>query len=113
VTKAFRVLLAGLALCGAANAFAEPRIDLAVVPAWSGWARPGRPTEVDLRLTSSAATPATVDAAAGRQTVRARVELEPGRTLRLPLPLASPQGATVEVTLPGGTKIRREVRIAL
>ena len=73
-----RLLLLILALCGIAQAATPPRIDLTVTPAWKGWSRPGRATELDIRLSTDAATPAMVDVAAGRHTVRASWSCSPG-----------------------------------
>ena len=55
-----RLLLLGLALCCLASASAQPRIELSAAPAWKGWTRPGRTTEIDIRLTSDVETRASV-----------------------------------------------------
>jgi hypothetical protein len=89
--------LLGLALCGIADAIAQPRLDLAVTPAWSGWSRPGRATEVDVRLTSSAATQATLEIVAGRQTVRAQVGPAEALTVSATLPLAASERRDVVI----------------
>jgi len=74
-----RRLLLGLALCGIAHASPPPRIDLEATPAWKGWVRPGRSTELEIRVGTDAATRATLEVVAGRQTVRSDIELQPGR----------------------------------
>ena len=81
-----RLLLLGLALCGIAHAATQPRIDLTVTPAWKGWSRPGRSSEVDIRLRADTAMAATLEVVAGRQSVRTELELQPGRALRLHIP---------------------------
>lgn len=104
--------LLGLALCGIANAIAQPHIDLAVTPAWSGWTRPGRATEVDIRLTADAAMRATLEVVTGRQTVRADLDLQPGRVLRLHVPVSSAEAIAVSAGSPAGQPERRDVGIA-
>jgi hypothetical protein len=104
--------LLGLALCGVADAIAPSQIDLAVTPAWNGWTRPGQATEVDIRLAADVATQATLDVAAGRQVVRANVDLEPGRGVRLQVPIESAEEVAVSAGSPGGPPQRREIRIA-
>ncbi len=107
------VLLVGLALVCHAQAFAQARIELAAVPAWSGWARSGRATEVDVRLSSSTATLATLEVAVGRQTTHVEVRLEPGRTVQLHLPVVPARDLTVSLVSPAALRQRREVRVSL
>jgi len=107
-----RLPLLGLALCGIAHAIAQPRIDLAATPAWNGWTRPGRATEVDIRLTVDVATRATLDVVAGRQVVRADLDLEPGRVVRLHVPVGTAEGVAVRAGSLTGLPERRDVRIA-
>ncbi len=102
----------GLALCSIAEAIAQPRIDLAVAPAWNGWTRPGRTTELDIRLTTGAATRATLDIVAGRQTVRAELDLEPGRVVRLQVPVDSAERFEVSAGSPAAPAERRDVGMA-
>lgn len=103
--------LVGLALCGVTDATAQPRLDLAAAPAWSGWSRAGRATEIDVRLSADAATRVGLDVEAGSQRVHADVDLEPGRTLRLHVPI----GSAGEVAVSAGAAAslqRRDLRIA-
>lgn len=85
--RGLRVL--ALALCGIAEATAQPRIELTLAPAWDGWSRPGRVTEIDVRLQADTAARATLQIVAGRETVRAPLELQAGRTLRLHVPVGA------------------------
>lgn len=101
-----------LALCGITQAVAQPRIDLTATPAWNGWTRPGRATEVDIRLSADVATRATLDIVAGREVVRADLDLEPGRIARLQVPIDSAEEVAVSVGLPDSPPQRREVRFA-
>ena len=94
------------------DAIAQPRIDLTATPAWNGWTRPGRATEVDIRVSADTATRATLDVEAGRQVVRANLDLEPGRIVRLQVPIESAEEVAVSVGSPAAPPQRREVRIA-
>jgi hypothetical protein len=107
-----RLLLLGLALCGAVHAADAPRLDLTVRPAWQGWARPGRTSEIEIRLGSDATTRASLDIVAGLQTVHAEVDLQPGRVVRLHLPLSSIEGITVSATSPAGPPQHRDIALA-
>jgi hypothetical protein len=69
-------------------------------------------TEVDVRLSSDIATRATLDVAAGRQVVRANLDLEPGRVVRLQVPIESAEGVAVSAVSPAAPPQRRDVRIA-
>ena len=104
--------LLGLALCGVTDAIEQPRIDLTATPAWNGWARPGRATEVDIRLSADVATRATLDVVAGREVVRANLDLEPGRIVRLQVPVDSSGEVAVSAGSPAVPPQRRDVRIA-
>jgi hypothetical protein len=106
------LLLLGLALCVLAHGATPPRVDLSATAAWKAWSRPGRATEVDIRLSSDAATRVIVDVVAGRQTVRAELDLEPGRVARLQVPVASTERISVSAAAPGGSPARREVAVA-
>jgi hypothetical protein len=106
------LLLIGLALCGLAHAIEPPRIDLTAAPAWKGWSRPGRATEIDIRVTADTPTKTTLEVAAGRQVVRAELDLQPGRTVRLQIPVASTERIALTVGAPAASAVRRDVGIA-
>ncbi len=114
------LLLPGLALCGIAQAAAPPRIELTATPAWQGWSRPGRSTEIDIRVSTDTAVLATIEVMAGRQTVHSDLELQPGRVSRLHIPVGSAGTGAVTVMLtvtpdagsPAGPPKRRELVIA-
>jgi hypothetical protein len=106
------LLLLGLALCAVTDAIAQPRIDLAATPAWNGWTRPGRATEVDIRLSADVAMRATLDVVAGPEVVRADLDLEPGRIARVQVPIDSAEEVAVSVGSPALPSQRRDVRIA-
>jgi hypothetical protein len=106
------LLLLGLALCGPADAAAPPQIDLTATPAWKGWSRPGRPSEVDIRLSTDAATAATVEVVAGRQSVYTELDLQPGRTVRLHVPVGPAARVVVSVRPSTGATQRRELSLS-
>lgn len=107
-----RLLLLGIALCGIAHADAPARIELSATPAWKGWARPGRATEVDIRLSTDVATRATLDVVAGRQSVRAELDLQPGRVTRLQVPVSSAERVAVSVASSAGPPQRLDIGLA-
>jgi hypothetical protein len=118
-----RRLLLGLALCGIAHAQTPAPIELAVTPALKGWSRPGRASELDIRLSSTAATHATLDLVAGKLTVHTELDLVPGRVERLHIPLAAVAAAVTVTAIsvpsvasagpPTGRPERRDIGIAL
>jgi hypothetical protein len=107
-----RLLLLAFALCCMARASAEPRIELTVNPAWKGWTRPGRTTEVDIRLSSDAAAQVALDVAAGRASVGSTVVLQPGRVARLQVAVDSVPAIGVTAQVPPGPPTRRGVTLA-
>lgn len=107
-----RLLLLGLAFCCITHATAEPRIELAATPAWKGWSRPGRTTELDIRLSADAAMPASLDVAGGRQSTAASIELQPGRVARLQVAVPSAPSVVVSAQSPSAPGVRRAVAMA-
>jgi len=107
-----RLLLLGLALCCLASASAEPRVELSAAPAWKGWTRPGRTTEIDIRLQSDVETRASLDVATGRESVGAAVELQPGRVARLQIAIRSAPASAVSVRVTPGPPTARDVTLA-
>ncbi len=101
-----------LALCGVTDATAQPRIELAATPAWGGWSRAGRETEIDVRLSADAATRATLDVEAGRRLVHADLDLQPGRPLRVEVPIGSAEDVVVSAGAAAAPAQRRDLRIA-
>jgi len=106
-----RIPLLALALSAAPGAVAAPQVEL--TPAWAGWSRPGRVTEVGVRVRADAATRGTVEIAAGREAVRTPVELAAGETLQLEVPVASAALLEVAVELDGAPRERREQVLSL
>lgn len=105
-------LLLGLVLCCVAQASAETSVELTLTPAWKGWSRPGRTTEIDVRMSSDAALHASLEVSAARQSTTAALELQPGRVARLQIAVGSAPAINVRVDSAGAPTLQREVRIA-
>lgn len=96
-----------------AQAADAPRVELDVAPAWKAWSRPGRVTELDVRVSSDAVARVVVDVVAGPQTLRAEIELQPGRVQRLQFPVRPAGTVAVSVGPPAAPAQRREVGLAM
>ncbi|MDE2614233.1 MAG: hypothetical protein KGL78_12380 [Burkholderiales bacterium] len=103
-----RPLLA-LALGAAALTASAAGFDLAAAPAWQGWSRAGRATELDVRVTSDTATGARLEVSAGNQRVQAALDLQPGRPLRLHVPVAAAERVELVLQSAGGQTRRLQV----
>jgi hypothetical protein len=108
-----RRLLLALAFCGVAHAAPPPHIELVAAPAWKGWTRPGRVTEIDIRLRTDTTTHVMIDVAAGRQSARAELDLQPGRVEQLQVPMPSVQQVTVSARTSNGSPQRSDIVISL
>ncbi len=95
------LLLSGLALCGLAQAATSPRLELTATPAWQGWSRPGRSSEIDIRISSDSPLRAKLELRTEHQTVHSEIELQPGRVVRLHVPVSSVGTGAVRVALAG------------
>ncbi len=105
-------LLLALVLCGAAHAHASPRVELTATPAWQGWTRPGRTTEVEVRVSSDTATRATLAVAAGLRSVHAQIDLQPGRGVRLQVPVPAATVVSASLATADGATQQRELALA-
>lgn len=103
--------LLALALSAAPVAGAAPQVEL--TPAWAGWSRPGRVTEVGVRVRADAATRGALEIVAGSQSVRTPVNLAAGETLRLEVPVASTAILESFLEVEGTPRERREHALAL
>lgn len=106
------LLWLGLATGLAPPAAAAPRIEWSAVPAWQGWSRPDRVTELDIRLAADAATAATLELRAGAQVQQVAIDLQPARPLRLRLSVPAAPVVTLQLDAPGGPALRRDVVLA-
>src|SRR5574340_866304 len=109
-----RALLLGAATCCLAHAAAAaPRLELTLSAPWKGWSRPGRTTEVDVRVNTDSATHASIELAAGKLSVRTELDLQPGRAVRLQIPVPAAERIAVRAAAPGAAAVQREIDIAL
>ncbi len=106
------LLLLGLVFASLARAAEPPGLELTATPAWKGWTRPGRTTELDLRLSAGSATRAQLDVSAGRLAVHSEVDLEPGRVVRLHVPVPWSESLVVSAATPAAGALRREVTLS-
>jgi hypothetical protein len=111
-------LLGGLAVCvlalglaGAAQA-ADP-LDVEVIPAWDGWSRPGRLTEVEVRLRSRRSEAVDVVLAANGDRVRTRLALDAGQASVNHIPLRAAETVTTAVRRNGKARASLESRLSL
>ena len=111
-------LLGGLAaialavgLAGAAQA-ADP-LDVEVLPAWDGWSRPGRVTEVEVRLRSQRREAVEVVLAADGASVRTPIALEAGQSSTNHIPLRAAETITTAVRRNGKVRASLESRLSL
>ncbi|EHR70343.1 hypothetical protein BurJ1DRAFT_1475 [Burkholderiales bacterium JOSHI_001] len=112
MTRRLLPLLLGLALCCGGPAGAAPRIELSATPAWKGWSRPGRGTELDLRVGSDTALSATLQVQAGAVGLHTALDLQPGRPQRLRLAVPAASGITLTLQAPGGVVVTRELSLS-
>ena len=103
--------LQALALAAALAAPSADALELEAAPAWQGWSRPGRTTELELSLAGSGHV--TITVVADRQRVTTTVAPEPGRPARLRLPVVAASVVAVSAATPAGGTVRVSVPLAL
>jgi hypothetical protein len=103
--------LLALALSAAPDAGAAPQVEL--TPAWAGWSRPGRMTEVALRVRTDAVTRGSIGIAAGAQSLHAPVNLAAGESLDLDVTLASAESLEVTIDLDDAPRAARRQSLSL
>lgn len=103
--------LLALALLAAPAAGAAPQVEL--TPAWAGWSRPGRVTEVGVRVRTDAPTRGTIEIAAGSQSIRTPVNLGAGEALALEVPVAAATTLEVTIDLEGAPRESRAQALSL
>lgn len=99
-------------LAWAAAALSSP-LQVEATSAWGGWSRPGRTTEVGLRLTSPSRTTAQVTITSGGQEVHSSVNLEPGEPLSLSVPVRASERVTARIAPDGVGRPQADVALAL
>jgi hypothetical protein len=107
--------LALLAVLGAASDAARSAtpLDLEAVPAWGGWTRPGRITELDVRLRSQQRDSVRVTLNSGSSRIRTVVQLEPGQQSSSAIPVRAAEVIGVGVGRARDLNASRTVRLAL
>jgi hypothetical protein len=78
---------------------APPEIE--AVPAWGGWSRPGRISELEIRLVSQRRETATITIRSASGLIRSTVDLAPGTAGRLAVPVSAEESIVVEVARDG------------
>lgn len=104
-----RRLLIAAALAAAGLPGVAAPLELGAELALNGWARPGRVAEVDVTLSAAAPMRATLEVQAGAHRSRAELELQPGRTQRLSVPVPATAPVLVSLSAPGVAPLRREL----
>jgi hypothetical protein len=105
------IALLALALTATPDAGAAPQVEL--TPSWAGWSRPGRATEVGVRVRTDAATRGAVEIVAGAQSVRMPVNLAAGETREVWVPVTSAAALEVRIDLDGAQPQSRTQSLAL
>jgi hypothetical protein len=105
-------LLAALGVVSHAARSATP-LDLDVVPAWDGWTRPGRITELEVRLRSQQQDTVRVTLTSGASRVRTAVPLEPGQQSSSAIPVPAAEVIGVGVGRARDPNASRAIRLAL
>jgi hypothetical protein len=105
------IALLALALSATPVAGAAPQVEL--TPAWAGWSRPGRMTEVAVRVRADAAARGAIEIAAGAQSARTPVSLAAGESLQLEVPVASAESLEVTIDIDGAPRESRTQVLSL
>jgi len=103
--------LTTLALAAALAAPAAGALELTATPAWQGWSRPGRTTEIELRVAGSGNV--TITVVADRHRATAATAPEPGRPTRMRLPVEAAPVVEVAAAASAGGAARVSVPLAL
>lgn len=88
---------------------AADRLQLDVAPAWHGWSRPDRSTELEVRLSGVGET--TIVVTAGPRRIETAAALEADRPARIRLPV--PSVPTITVHAAGATGVTTDAVVAL
>ena len=103
------VLAVGLA----GTAQAADSLEVEVIPAWHGWSRPGRDTEVEIRVRSQRSGAVEVVLAAEGASVRTRLALDAGKYSISHVPLRAAETITTAVRRNGRQRASLESRLSL
>ena len=97
----------------AATAASAAALEVQAAAAFGGWTRTDRVTELAVRLTADAPTRVALDLRSGPQTLRSVVDLQPGRALRLHLPVRAGPRIDLVATPAEGVARRLELDLSL
>jgi hypothetical protein len=100
-----------LALAGASAAGAATQVEL--TPAWGGWSRPGRVTEIVVRAQADTATRGSVEIMSGVQSLHARLELAAGDTRRYEVTVPASAALESEIKIEGASAQRNPIALSL
>jgi hypothetical protein len=104
-------LLIALAVVSAPGHAAPPELE--AIPAWGGWSRPGRTSELDIRVASERREPASITVRSASGTIRSTVDLAPGQVIRLAVPVGAEESITVAAERAGRKGAATDVRFSL
>ncbi len=106
-----RLALLALALDGASAAVAATQVEL--TPAWGGWSRPGRVTEIVVRTRADATTRVGIEILSGVQTLHASIALAPGDTPRYEVNVPASTALQSVIEMEGAPAERRSIALSL
>lgn len=106
-----RLAVFALALGGTSAAGAATQVEL--TPAWGGWSRPGRVTEIVVRAQADAATRGGVEIVSGGQSLHAPLELAPGETRRFEITVPASAALESAIEFEGTPAERRQISLSL
>lgn len=86
--------------------------DVTATPAWQGWTRAGRTTEIDVRLTSDVARPVQIVVAGAGRSVTTEIDLQAGVPERLHIPVAAEDALSITASAPGVAPVSRTLPLA-
>lgn len=101
----------GLFAAAGFAAQAAGALELEVVPSWAGWSRPGRTTEVELRLAGTGSVNVTIEA--GGQRITTTVPVAAGEQARLRVPVPAASLLSVDAAPPTGSALHEQVPLSL
>jgi len=104
-------MLLGLLAAAVPAARAASALVVETVPAWQGWSRPGRNTELEIRVTGRGEASVTV--ASDQQRIVTAVAVSPDRPARLRVPVAAAPTVTVSAAVDARTPVAVTAALSL
>jgi hypothetical protein len=106
-----RLAVLALALDGASAAVAATQVEL--TPAWGGWSRPGRVTEIGVRARADAATRVVIDIVSGAQSMHAPIDLAPGAAQRYEVNVPASAALESVIEIEGAPPEQRRIALSM